>query len=527
MPTASTRSAFQSASGAIVPGNGGGETIALIEAYHDPSLAADLHVFDQANDLPDPQLTVIDQAGTKTNSTWASEESLDVEWAHAIAPGANILVVEARSQTLKNLLSAVDTARKSPGVVAVSMSWGFNEFADETVDDAHFTTPAGHAGITFVAASGDNGLRAGAEYPAASPDVLAVGGTTLNLNAAGNYLSETAWHDSGGGYSLYEPEPSYQDSIQSTGYRSTPDVAFDANPNTGVEVYETPLHGGQGAWQTVGGTSLATPAWAALIAIVDQGRALAGEDSLDGPTQTLPALYSLPSTDFHVVGASAAEDTPSGGGVNPFGFLSLGGITFSRHHFQKSTRPTAGSTRNVGSQPASGLQSPQLSSPISWPATSRCHSRPPRHDSAVELVHQTDRATWELRKHHALDASNSKRRMRSGLVSDRPRLTRVDGSPCGTSDRQRLNRDLPSRIDQPLFERSGKRLVWNGGRRSSTSFPTSSVYNQSRSNCGCRDEVRRFDDHGSGTRWIAHHTRSFNHVQASPSRAPADPRPAR
>jgi subtilase family serine protease len=348
--------AFQSASGAIVPGNGAGETIALIEAYHDPSLAADLHVFDQANNLPDPTLTVDNLAGAKTNSTWASEESLDVEWAHAIAPGADILVVEAQSQTLTDLLSAVDTARSTPGVVAISMSWGFSEMADETSYDTHFTTPAGHAGITFVAASGDNGLRAGAEYPAASPDVLAVGGTTLNLGDAGNYLSETAWQDSGGGYSLYEPEPSYQDSIQSTGYRSTSDVAFDGNPNTGVTVYETPLHGGPGAWQTVGGTSLGTPAWAAIIAIVDQGRALAGKGSLDGPTQTLPALYSLPSTDFHVVGTPPPQSA-WGGGVNPFGFLSLG-WPFLRRHSRKTTGPAAGSTSESETKLATGLGSP-------------------------------------------------------------------------------------------------------------------------------------------------------------------------
>jgi nitrate reductase NapAB chaperone NapD len=349
---------FQSGSGAVIPGTGAGETIAVIEAYHDPTLAADLHVFDQAYNLPDPQLTVIDQAGTQTNSTWASEESLDVEWAHAIAPGANILVVEAQSQTLADLLSAVDTARNAPGVVAVSMSWGFNEMADEASDDGHFTTPAGHAGITFVAASGDNGLRTGVEYPAASPDVLAVGGTTLNLDAAGNYLSETAWQDSGGGYSRYEPEPNYQDSIQSTGHRSDSDVAFDANPNTGVEVYETPLTGGPGAWRTVGGTSLATPAWAALIAIVDQGRALAGNASLDGPSQTLPALYSLPATDFHAVSAPPKQ-SPWGGGVNPFGFLARSS-TISRHHSRKSTTSTAGSLSAV--RLATGLGSPNAPS---------------------------------------------------------------------------------------------------------------------------------------------------------------------
>jgi hypothetical protein len=290
---------FRSASGAIVPGNGAGETIAIIEAYHDPSLESDLHVFDQANNLPDPQLTVINQAGSKTNSTWASEETLDVEWAHAIAPGANILVVEARSQTLAALMSALDAAREAPGVVAISMSWGFSEMADEALYDAHFTTPAGHEAITFVAASGDDGLKAGAEYPAASRDVLSIGGTTLSVDGDGNYLSETAWSGSGGGYSLYEAEPSYQDSVQSTGYRRTADVSFDANPSTGIQVYETPIHGGKGSWQTVGGTSFATPAWAALIAIADQGRALEGEDSLDGATQTLPTLYSLPLSDFH------------------------------------------------------------------------------------------------------------------------------------------------------------------------------------------------------------------------------------
>ncbi len=79
--------AFRTSAGAIVPGDGSGETIALIEADHDPSLASDLHVFDQANGLPDPQLAIEDQAGARTNATWASEETLDVEWAHAIAPG--------------------------------------------------------------------------------------------------------------------------------------------------------------------------------------------------------------------------------------------------------------------------------------------------------------------------------------------------------------------------------------------------------------------------------------------------------
>ena len=386
--------AFRSTSSGMIPGNGAGETIALIEADHDPNLAANLHVFDQANNLPDPHLTVINQAGAKTNSTWASEETLDVEWAHAIAPGANILVVEARSQTLTDLLSAVETARSVPCVVTISMSWGFSEMPSETSDDAHFTTPAGHAGITFVAASGDNGLKAGVEYPAASPDVLAVGGTSLYLDGAGDYRSETAWQGSGGGNSLYEPEPSYQQSSQSSGYRSTSDVAFDGNPNTGVTVYETPLHGGEGAWQTVGGTSLGTPAWAAIIAIVDQGRALAGKASLDGPTQTLPALYSLPSTDFNVVGTPPPQ-SPWGGGVNPFGFLGLGGA-FLHRLSKKAPYPE---DHRIDRQLALGLEVRRRARDSESPGSCR-RPRSQQHHNPTDdhlergrgdLAHQTDR----------------------------------------------------------------------------------------------------------------------------------------
>jgi hypothetical protein len=111
-------------------------------------------------------------------------------------------------------------------------------------------------------------------------------------------------------------EPNYQRSLQSTGKRSAPDVAFDANPVTGVAVYQTPPHGTQGYWAEVGGTSLGSPAWAAIIAIVDQGRALQGKPSLDGPSQTLPALYALPSADFNAVAAFLANGGISAGGAN-------------------------------------------------------------------------------------------------------------------------------------------------------------------------------------------------------------------
>jgi hypothetical protein len=318
---------FHSATGEAVAGDGSGETIALIEAYHDPNLASDLQVFDQSNGLPAPSLSVVNQAGTKTNAVWASEETLDVEWAHAIAPGANILVVEAQSDSFGNLMTAVDLARNTPGVVAVSMSWGFSETASETAFDSHFQTPAGHQGVTFLAASGDNGTANGPEYPSSSPRVVAVGGTTLTTDLAGDYVGEATWTGSGGGYSRYEPEVSYQSTVQVTHHRSTPDVAFVADPNTGVEVYETPPRDNAGSWMVVGGTSLGTPAWAAIIAIVDQGRALEGKGSLDGPSQTLPALYSLPSSDFHAVSPlpplSPLGDALGFLGLSPHGWASV------------------------------------------------------------------------------------------------------------------------------------------------------------------------------------------------------------
>src|SRR5262245_39810408 len=138
-----------------VKGDGTGQTIALIEAYHDPSLRSDLMAFDREFNLPDsPQLIIANQAGSVTNSGWALEESMDVEWAHAIAPGATILVVEAHSQSRQSLIAAVNAARRTPGVTAISMSWGFNEIATQGRYNGIFTTPPGHRGITFFAASG-------------------------------------------------------------------------------------------------------------------------------------------------------------------------------------------------------------------------------------------------------------------------------------------------------------------------------------------------------------------------------------
>jgi subtilase family serine protease len=308
---------FTSASGATVAGDGTGSTIALIEAYNDPTVASDLHTFDQAYNLPDPPLDLVNLGGAQSNPAWSLEESLDVEWAHAIAPGATIVVVEASSQSLPALQTAINIARNIPAVNVISMSLGFPESSYH--GSLPLTTPAGHVGITFVAASGDSGLAGGSDWPAVSPDVLAVGGTTLYTGPSGQYFTEVAWSGSGGGESHFVSEPAYQRGVQSSGARITPDVAFDGDPDTGVEVYQTSPYTGVGSWQIVGGTSLGTPAWAAIIAIADQGRLLQGKGSLDGPTQTLPTLYSLPASDFHGVASYRAGRAAMDGLGSPIG----------------------------------------------------------------------------------------------------------------------------------------------------------------------------------------------------------------
>ena len=253
---------------------GAGQTIALVGAYDHPAIEADLGVFSARFGLPacttaNGCFQKVYASGVKpvTDAGWALEAALDVEWAHAIAPKAKILLVESSSSRFSDLLLAVDLAVQR-GASVVSMSWGSSEFSFERYFDSHFNV----RNVTFVAASGDNGT--GAEYPVSAANVVAVGGTKLNLtDALGSYGSETAWKGSGGGVSVYEPKPSFQAGFQSKTKRGVPDVAYDADPSTGFAVYDSESLQNQSGWFQVGGTSAGAPQWAALFAIANSMRA--------------------------------------------------------------------------------------------------------------------------------------------------------------------------------------------------------------------------------------------------------------
>ena len=248
---------------------GASKTIAIVDAYDDPNIESDLAVFSNQYGLPACTTAngcfkkVNQNGGTKyprSDSGWSLEIALDVEWVHAIAPGAKILLVEASSNSFSNLLAAEDYAKTHAQYV--SNSWGGSEFSGESSYDSHFV----QSGVSFFVSSGDNGTPA--EYPSSSPNVISVGGTTLNNIGKSNF-SETGWSGSGGGCSAYESKNSAQStgSVNCAGKRATPDVSLDADPSSGVSVYDSVRYQGQKGWFTVGGTSASSPMWAARSAV--------------------------------------------------------------------------------------------------------------------------------------------------------------------------------------------------------------------------------------------------------------------
>jgi hypothetical protein len=303
---------FDKISFGSVKGDGAGQTIAIVDAYDHPNIQSDLDIFSAQFGLASTTLTKVNQSGgaapptTDSSGGWELETALDVEWAHAMAPAADILLVESDSASFNDLLTAVEYASARANVV--SMSWGGDEFSSETFLDSYFD----RSGVAFVASSGDTG--APTSYPSASPNVLSVGGTSLHLTANDDYSSESGWSGAGGGPSSYEPRPSYQQgTVTQTTMRADPDVSYDANPGTGFAVYNSFNYKGKSyGWVEVGGTSAGAPQWASLIAIADQGRAVNGLPALNStdPREMHSILYQNQAA-FHDVVAGTSTGSPN------------------------------------------------------------------------------------------------------------------------------------------------------------------------------------------------------------------------
>lgn len=251
----------------------GAQTIAVVAAYDDPQVASDLNTYDQTYGLPvfpacSSTVTtacfqkVDQQGGTNypfANSGWALEMSLDTQTAHQTCQNCKLILVEASSNSYADLMTAVDTAVRM-GANEVSNSWDSAEFRGETTYDSHFN----HPGVAFTFSAGDGGYGTG--YPASSPYVTAVGGTSLKLNSSGVWASETAWTGTGSGCSALESKPTWQKDTLCV-RRTMNDIAADADPNTGAAVYDSVPYQRRAGWFVVGGTSLGAPLVAAVYAL--------------------------------------------------------------------------------------------------------------------------------------------------------------------------------------------------------------------------------------------------------------------
>ncbi|HUI85595.1 MAG TPA: S53 family peptidase [Nitrososphaerales archaeon] len=278
--------------------NGTGQTIIIDDACGDPTITTDLKTFDSQFGLPNPTLNVIDVQGGKmcVDSGWSVETSLDVEWAHVVAPEATIDLLVASQASPKDVYGAWTYALTNNLGNQISNSWGgagcgsgrCNNTIGQGigpcksisgVNVASILSTAESQHVTVLGSAGDGGAWGQGTsqvqpIPMDCKGVLTVGGTTLNVDSTGAYVSESAWSATGGGYTTL-PEPGYQRSagiVDSYNTLAKPDVAADANPSTGVWFYNA----GSGGWGVVGGTSLSSPLWVGFIADVNQIRASNG-----------------------------------------------------------------------------------------------------------------------------------------------------------------------------------------------------------------------------------------------------------
>jgi len=301
---------------------GAGQTIYIVDAMHNPNAAAELAIFNQKFGLPGCttkaiatnaalplppapasgcEFSVVYNTPSSTmtatapayNSGWAMEIALDVQWAHATAPLARIVLIEAPDASINSLLGAVRLANlMGPGVV--SMSFGAAEGNWTASVDSAFTGK----NMSYLAATGDSG--SGVSWPSVSPNVLAVGGTTLSYSGSG-VRSEAAWSGTGGGISAYTALPNYQ-TVRVPGLtnllrRNVADVAFNADPATGQYTAVMAQGSSTASWLSIGGTSLSTPQWAGLVAIANASRVLQAKTALGLPHSMLYGqIATVPGT---------------------------------------------------------------------------------------------------------------------------------------------------------------------------------------------------------------------------------------
>lgn len=303
-----------------LPSTGGSGVIVIVDAFDDSYALNDFNTFSSTYGLPTEPSTnvtastnqvfqIVYASGKKPrfNSGWSQEESLDIEWAHAMAPGAKIVLVEAATNSNSNLYAADDLAATIANAHQCSNSWSGGESSGEAGSDSHFN----HASTTYFFSSGDTGGARG--YPAASPNVVAVGGTSLLLNANNTRSSETAWSGSGCGPSAYEPQPSYQVGIAPAGQRDIADVSADSDPNTGVIV-----HWNTG-WYVFGGTSVACPMVAGIVNNAGANRG--------GPSAQNTYMYGHRSSFFDVTTGTAGSFSAGVGYDYPTGIGAPNGLT--------------------------------------------------------------------------------------------------------------------------------------------------------------------------------------------------------
>lgn len=304
---------------------GYGETVAVVDAFNDPTAETDLAFYRSSFGLPrcttaNGCFRKVDQRGgthyPSVDTGWAGETALDIQMVSAVCPNCHILLVEADTDDDFNLYVAVNEA-VTLGANAVANSYGGSEDASETTTG---DTAYNHPGVAMVASSGDNGYDTGGTYPAASPYVTAAGGTSLFSDSSARGWNESAWSGSGSFCSQFEPKPSWQkdtgcEPSAGVGGRMAADVSAVADPDTGVAVYDTT--GGSG-WLVVGGTSVSAPIIAAAYALA--GNTSSINDS-SPPYAHLPSILDITSgsngfcSPDYFCTADVGYDGPTGLGV--------------------------------------------------------------------------------------------------------------------------------------------------------------------------------------------------------------------